>query len=138
MHDAHAARITALYTALTTLGPQEVTELMPITLQDLLDGEQPIALEDARNQLVTATFITFGGTFAATAAPRRLALVTVKATRWVDALLQGLGGIVVNDLLTGALVAAAAYQLAMQAEHRDHITLDEVATTVLTTANSPA
>lgn len=138
MSDAHTVRLTALFTALTTLGPQEITELMPITLQDLLDDERPIALETARNQLITATFIAFGGTFAPTNAPRRLALVTVKATRWVDALMQQLGGIVVNDLLTGALVAAAAYQLAMQAEHRDHVTLDEVATSVLTTANTPA
>lgn len=148
MRDAHTIRLTALYTALTMLGPEDITELPAITLQDVLDGEHPTALETARDQLITATCITLGQALAdqtrsfretaESVVPRSLAVHTMKATRWVQNLISALGGIIVSDLLADAVVAAATYQLALAADGRDHVTLLHVATTVLNQANSPA
>lgn len=152
MNDAYTVRVTALVDALRKLGPSDITEVPEGSL-DLSSEDTIIALERATDQLVTATYITLGTGMveavlplsfrqaAESWVPRRLARLTITATRWTQALVQALGGIVVSDSLTDAVTAAATYQLALQDEVRTrgehpYVVLDAVLTDILNTVNS--
>jgi len=137
MPDAYTVRVTALIDALRALGPAEITEV-PEGALDLSDQDTIDHLDLATDLLVSAAFATLGQAVAVEGwDSRNLFRLTVQATCWTQALVHGLGGIVVTDTLTGAVAAAATYQLALAFACRAHVDLNLVAATVLDKANSP-
>lgn len=137
MSDAYTARVTALIDALRALTPSHIFEL-PEDLSNLGDEDTITGLELATDLLVSAAFAVLRQAVTPEVwGSRNLFRLTVKATRWGQALVGVLGGVVVADVLADAVVAGATYQLALQFACRDYVDLDLVAAIVLDKANGP-